>query len=92
MARNAVHPNDHRNHEDGGQQKHEAFEAVFVDLKAIERNGYGQAERACDGHACPDKAGKVGPASASQINEYDANDEGSFDAFTERNEKGREQK
>jgi hypothetical protein len=92
MPRNAVHPNDHRNHEDGGEQEHETFEAVFVDLPAIECNSYGQAERACNCYSCPDKAGEVGTIGASQINEYDANDEGSLDAFTERDEKSREQK
>jgi hypothetical protein len=32
----------------------------------------------------------MGPAGAGQIDEYDANHEGGFDAFTESDEKSRE--
>jgi hypothetical protein len=87
MPRNAVHPNDHRNDEDRSQQEHQAFKAVFVDLPALEGDGYGEAERTGDRNTRPDKSREVRTAGPGQINEYDAYDESSFDTLAEGNEK-----
>ncbi len=90
MPRNAVHPDDHRNHEDCGEQQHQAFEAVFADLPAFEGDGYGETQRPGHRNAGPNEARKMRPAGAGQINEYDANDQGGFDTFAESDEKSRE--
>src|SRR5579884_275093 len=56
VARNAVHPDDHRNDEDGGEEKEEAFETVLIDLPALQGDGHGQTERGGQGDAGPDVA------------------------------------
>ncbi len=59
MPRNAIHPNDHRNHEEGGDQQQQALKAVFTDLPALQGHGYGQAERGSRSYAVPGKACEV---------------------------------
>ncbi len=68
MPRNAVHPNDHRNHEDRGQQQHQALEAVLADLPAFEGYGYGEAERTSQRDAGPNKAREIRTPGAGKIN------------------------
>src|SRR5262249_27173021 len=40
VARNAVHPYDHRNDETGGHQKEQALEAVLVDSPVFQRDAH----------------------------------------------------
>ena len=56
MARNAIHPYDHRNYEDRGDQQHQSFEAILVDAPALQGDRYAQAERCRRRHAIPDKS------------------------------------
>ena len=92
VARNAVHPYDHRNDEEGGDQHQEAFEAVLVDMPVFECDGDGQAECGRGGDAKPNETREMGPAGARQINEDNAYYERGFDTFTEGDKKGREQR
>ncbi len=91
MPRNAVHPNDHRNYKEGGDEKHQAFETVFADLPALQSHSNSQAQRRGSGDAVPGKPREMRAAGARQINEDDADNKGSFHTFTEGNEKGSEQ-
>lgn len=82
MARNAVHPNDHRNDEDRGDKKEQSLEAIFADTPALEADSNGKTE--CGGQAdtVPDKSDQMSPSGARKIDKNDADDEGSLDAFT----------
>src|SRR6266571_1101280 len=55
MARNTVHPYDHRNYEDRGDQQHQPFEAILVDAPALQGDRYAQAERCRRCNAVPDE-------------------------------------
>ena len=92
VARNAVHPYDHRNDEEGRDQHQQAFEAIFIDVPVFQGDGHGQAERRGRGHAIPDEARKLRAASAGQINEDNADNQRSFDTFTESDKESREQR
>jgi len=82
MARNAVHPKDHRNDEDGGDKKEQPLEAVFADTPMLEGNCDSEAECGGQTDAIPDKTGEMRTCGAGKIDENDADDEGSLDAFT----------
>ena len=92
VARNAVHPNDHRNHEEGSDEQQQALKAVFADLPALQSHGDRQAQRGSGGYTVPSETGEMRAAGARQINEDNADNEGSFDTLTEGNEKGSEQR
>jgi hypothetical protein len=92
VARNAVHPYDHRNDEEGGDQHQEAFEAILIDMPIFEGDGDGETEGGSGGDAKPNETGKMSAAGARQINEDNAYYEGGFDTFTEGDKKGREQR
>jgi hypothetical protein len=91
MSRNAIHPDDHRNNEDGGNQQEQSFEAVFADAPVFERNRDGQAERGGQAGAKPDESCEMGPRGPGEIDKNDADDEGGLDAFTKSDQKSREQ-
>ena len=42
-ARDAVHPHDHGDHEDGGNQHQQAFKAVLASAETLKQNGNGYA-------------------------------------------------
>ena len=67
MPRNAVHPKDHRNNEDRGQQEQQAFETVLIDLPAFQGDGYGKAEGSGESHAGPDEPSEMRTAGAGEI-------------------------
>src|SRR6202040_375764 len=62
VARNAVHPYDHRNNEEGGDQHQEAFEAVLVDMPIFEGDGDGEAKGGSGGDAKPNETREMGAA------------------------------
>src|SRR5262249_28349028 len=90
MPRNAVHPDDHRNHEDGGQKEEQSFKAVFANAVALEQNGDGQAQGGGRCNGGPDEPAKVAASGAGKVDKNDADNEGGFHTFAERDEKGRE--
>src|ERR1035438_4615771 len=53
VARNAIHPYDHRNNEGRGYQEQDTLEAIFTDLPAFQGDGHGQAENHSGGYAIP---------------------------------------
>jgi len=82
MARNSIHPDDHRNNEDGGNQQKQSFKAVFAYAPVFERNRHSQAKRGSQADAKPDESCKMGPGRPGEINKDDADDERGLDAFT----------
>ncbi len=92
VARNAVHPYDHRNYEEGGDQHQEAFEAVLIDMPVFECDGDGQAECGRGGDGKPNETREMGATGTRQINENNAYYKRGFDTFTEGDKKGREQR
>src|SRR5262249_1852531 len=89
VPRNAVHPDDHRNNEDGGHEKQQALEAVAVDAPVVEGDRDGKAPGRGRTDAPPDITPKPGPPGAGQIDQDDANNQSRFNAFAESNEKSR---
>ena len=83
VPRDAVHPNDHGDHKEGGQQQQQALEAVLAHLPAL------QGQRDCEAgghrhrHAGPDVTRELGTSSAVQINEDDADDQRGLDTFAQ---------
>src|SRR5882762_9687617 len=82
VARNAVHPYDHRNNEDRRDQEHQPLEAVFADAPALQGHGHSQAERSSGCHTVPDETCQASAARSGKIDEDNADDERSFNAFT----------
>jgi len=81
MARNAVHPKDHRNDEDGGDKKEQPLEAVFADTPMLE--AIATARLSAAARPTPYQTKRVRCVRAvRKIDENDADDEGSLDAFT----------
>ena len=87
MARNAVHPYYHRNNEDRGYQQHQPLDAVFADAPALQPHGHSQAQSSGRCDTIPDEARQVGAASAGEIDQDDADDQGRFDPFAKRDKK-----
>jgi hypothetical protein len=92
VARNAVHPYDHRNDEEGGDQHQQALEAVLADMPIFEGDGYGETQSGGGGHAKPNETREMGATGAGQINEDNAYYKRGFDTFTEGDKKSREQR
>jgi len=82
MARNAIHPDNHRNNEDGGSQQKQSFKAVLAYAPVFERNRHGQAERGGQADAKPNESCEMGPGGPGEINKDYADDERGLDAFT----------
>src|ERR1700688_1905031 len=91
MPSHAVHPDNHRDHKNGGDQKQHALESVLADFPALQRDGDSQAGRHSGKDAAPHPAHEIRAPSAIQIDEYDADDKRGFDAFPKSDEKSREQ-
>jgi hypothetical protein len=91
MFGDAVHPDDHGDHEKRGDQEEQAFKSVFADVEAFQSNGYGEAEGDSGGDASPDKADQMSPIGSGEINKDNANDERGFNTLTKGDEEGREQ-
>ena len=82
VARNAIHPYDHRNNEDRSDEEHEPLKTVFADAPALQRHCHSQAERGRRRYTVPDETCQVPAARAGEIDEDNADDERSFNAFT----------
>jgi len=88
VARNAIHPYDHRNDEAGGHQIHQPLEAVFADPPPFQSDGNAQAQRRRGGNTKPDESRQVGAAGPGKINQDNADDERGFDTFPESDNEG----
>src|SRR6266851_7143979 len=91
MPRHAVHPDNHRDHEYGRDEKKHSLEPVFADLPAFQRDGHRKAGHNRDDNASPHPPREIRASGTVQINEYDADDQGGLDTFTKSNEESREQ-
>ena len=87
MARNSIHPYNHRNNEDRGHQEHQPLEAVFADAPALQPHRHSQAQSSGRRNAIPDEARQVAAGGAREINQDDADDERRFHPFTKGNKK-----
>src|SRR5712664_3705892 len=92
VARNAIHPYDHRNNEGRRDQEHQPLKAVFTDTEALQGHRHSQAEHGSHRHAVPDESSQVPAARAGKIDEDNADDQRSFNAFTKCDKKSREHK
>src|SRR5258708_20572500 len=91
MPRHAVHPDNHRDHKRGRNEKKHSLEPVFADFPALQRDGDGEAGDNRGDYASPHPAREIRASGTVQINEYDADDQGGLDTFTKSNEDSREQ-
>src|SRR5262249_30341884 len=89
VARNAVHPNDHRNHEERGEEQQKPLETVLIDAVMVENQGYGQAKSGGQGDARPHKSGEMSTTRAGEVDQDNADDQSGLDTFAEGDEKGR---
>ena len=92
VTRNSVHPYDHRNDEHRGDQQHQPLKPVFADAPAFQGHGHAQAERRRRRYAVPHETYQAPAAGAGKIDENNADDQRSFNAFTKCDEKSREHK
>ena len=83
MARHAVHPHDHGNHQRRRYQHQQAFESIFADPPPVQQHRGCETSQHSQNHAAPDVAGERTPARAIQIHEDDADDERRFDTFAQ---------
>jgi len=81
MARNAIHPDNHRNNEDGATSRSSPSKAVFAYAPVFERNRDGEAERGGQADAKPDESRKMRPGGPGEIHKDDATTR-ELDAFT----------
>jgi hypothetical protein len=81
MARNAVHPDDHRKDKDRGDEKEQSFKAVLVDVPMFKGNCYREAQRGGQAYSEPYEPHQMGAGRAGEIDKDDADDERSFDTF-----------
>ena len=87
MARNSVHPYNHRNNEDRSHQEHQPLEAVFADSPAFQHYRHSQAQGSGRSHAVPDEPRQMAAGGAGEIHQDDADDERRFHAFAKRDKK-----
>src|SRR6266851_9379212 len=91
VPRHAVHPDNHRDHEHGRNEKKHSLEPVFADFPPLQRDGDGEAGDNRGDNASPHPASEIRASGAVQINEYDADNQCGLDTFTKSNEESREQ-
>ena len=85
MARRAVHPYNHGDNEDRGEQHQKAFKPVFADLPMFQRDGRRETQGSGQAHAHPNEAGQPGAAGAVEIDEYNADNQSGLGTLTQSN-------
>ncbi|HEY1858787.1 MAG TPA: hypothetical protein VGG61_00420, partial [Gemmataceae bacterium] len=88
VARNAIHPYDHRNDEAGGHQIHQPLKAVFADPPALQSDGNAQAQRRRGGDTKPDESRQLRAAGPGKIDQDNADDQRGLDALSKSDDEG----